>query len=165
MPASMISADTGCSAYVVGSSIAIVATGPMPGSTPISVPSSTPTNAYSALTGVSATENPSARCEKSSIARSSARPRPDRQLQLESDHEHADGESCEQDTRDQRLLRPELVACRARRDDQHDGRNRNADRIDDRAEQHDAREHDDRRPEARRRAPSAAGRRAATGKR
>ena len=27
----MISADTGCSAYVVGSSIAIVATGPMPG--------------------------------------------------------------------------------------------------------------------------------------
>ena len=42
MPASMISADTGGSAYVVGSSIASVATGPMPGSTPISVPISTP---------------------------------------------------------------------------------------------------------------------------
>ena len=41
----MISADTGCSAYVVGSSIAIVATGPMPGSTPISVPSSEPISA------------------------------------------------------------------------------------------------------------------------
>ena len=38
----MISADTGGSAYVIGSSIAIVGTGPMPGSTPISVPSSTP---------------------------------------------------------------------------------------------------------------------------
>ena len=42
MPASMMSAETGGSTKVAGSSIAMVATGPMPGSTPISVPSSTP---------------------------------------------------------------------------------------------------------------------------
>ena len=53
----MISADTGGSAYVVGSSIAIVATGPMPGSTPISVPSSVPISAYIRLIGVSATRS------------------------------------------------------------------------------------------------------------
>ena len=39
MPASMISADTGSSVKVNGSSMAMVGTGPMPGSTPISVPS------------------------------------------------------------------------------------------------------------------------------
>ena len=42
MPASMISADTGGKPKVTGSSIAIVAVGPRPGSTPISVPRKTP---------------------------------------------------------------------------------------------------------------------------
>ena len=51
----------GCSAYVVGSSIAMVATGPMPGSTPMSVPSMHPKNAYMRLTGVKATPKPVAR--------------------------------------------------------------------------------------------------------
>jgi hypothetical protein len=45
MPASMMSAVTGGSPYVVGRSMAMVATGPMPGNTPISVPTNTPTNA------------------------------------------------------------------------------------------------------------------------
>jgi hypothetical protein len=43
MPASMISAVTGSKLNVIGSSIATVAVGPMPGSTPTAVPSSTPT--------------------------------------------------------------------------------------------------------------------------
>ena len=43
MPASMMSADTGGSANVAGRSIAMVATGPRPGSTPMSVPTKTPT--------------------------------------------------------------------------------------------------------------------------
>jgi hypothetical protein len=43
MPASMMRVETGGSANVAGSSIAIVATGPSPGSTPISVPTKTPT--------------------------------------------------------------------------------------------------------------------------
>src|SRR5438093_297165 len=71
MPASMMSADTGCSAYVVGNSIAIVATGPMPGSTPINVPSSAPISAYSKLTGVSATPKPVARCPNNSTSQPS----------------------------------------------------------------------------------------------
>jgi hypothetical protein len=42
MPASMISAPAGDSEKVIGNSMAMVAVGPMPGSTPTSVPSSTP---------------------------------------------------------------------------------------------------------------------------
>ena len=42
MPASMIIAVIGERPKVTGSSIAMVATGPMPGSTPISVPRRTP---------------------------------------------------------------------------------------------------------------------------
>ncbi len=38
----MMSAVTGDSDIVMGSSMAMVAVGPMPGNTPISVPSSTP---------------------------------------------------------------------------------------------------------------------------
>jgi hypothetical protein len=45
MPASMISAATGGSVYVIGSSIAMVVDGPRPGSTPISVPSRQPMKA------------------------------------------------------------------------------------------------------------------------
>jgi hypothetical protein len=42
MPASMISAPTGGSPKVIGSNIAMVATDPIPGSTPIRVPTSAP---------------------------------------------------------------------------------------------------------------------------
>ena len=45
MPASMISDDSGSSPKVIGSSIAMVGIGPMPGSTPISVPSRQPSSA------------------------------------------------------------------------------------------------------------------------
>jgi hypothetical protein len=42
MPASMISAASGCSVNEIGSSMATVVTGPIPGSTPMTVPSRTP---------------------------------------------------------------------------------------------------------------------------
>jgi hypothetical protein len=42
MPASMISAATGGTLKVNGNSIEMVANGPMPGSTPINVPTVTP---------------------------------------------------------------------------------------------------------------------------
>jgi hypothetical protein len=42
MPANMISADTGGKPNVIGSSMAMVAVGPRPGNTPISVPRNTP---------------------------------------------------------------------------------------------------------------------------
>src|SRR5690242_577836 len=117
MPASMISADTGCNAYVVGSSIAIVATGPMPGSTPISVPSSAPISACSRLIGVSATPKPVARWVNSSMPALSILAGPDRQLQLQPDDEHTDGERRKQYADDERFTRPELAAGRARGDD------------------------------------------------
>src|SRR5262245_21168540 len=131
MPASMISADTGCSAYVVGSSMAMVATGPMPGSTPISVPRSAPISAYRRLTGVSATEKPSARWPSRSMERSLSADerRPDGQLQLQPDDEHPHGQRSEKHAGDGRLHRPELVAGGAREHDQDDRRYRDADRL------------------------------------
>ncbi len=47
MPANMISAPVGSSFTVNGSSIATVSAGPTPGSTPIAVPSVTPTKPHS----------------------------------------------------------------------------------------------------------------------
>jgi hypothetical protein len=64
----MISAATGLRLNVIGSSIAMVATGPMPGSTPIRVPSSTPISAYSKWMGVNATPKPRIRLLRMSIA-------------------------------------------------------------------------------------------------
>src|SRR5687768_4446159 len=92
MPASMIRADTGGSAYVAGSSIAMVATGPTPGSTPIRVPSTQPTKAYSRLMGVKATPKPRVRLlirSMVSATRSTAddEGRPHRELQVQQLHE------------------------------------------------------------------------------
>src|ERR1044071_7442549 len=66
MPASMISAAVGGRWKVIGSNMAMVATGPMPGSTPISVPTMQPKNAYSRFWKVSAVFRPIARlCSRS----------------------------------------------------------------------------------------------------
>src|SRR5882724_4321295 len=62
MPASMISAPTGGRPNVIGSSIATVAMGPMPGSTPTRAP----IRHSRRLIGVKATPKPRARLEKSS---------------------------------------------------------------------------------------------------
>src|SRR5688500_7003058 len=61
MPASMMSAATGGTLKVSGSSIAIVASGPMPGSTPIRVPSSTPMKQNHRFCSISATVKPKMR--------------------------------------------------------------------------------------------------------
>src|SRR3981081_4299818 len=66
MPASMISAPTGGSPNVIGSSIATVAMGPMPGSTATSVPTRAPIRHSNRLIGVKATPKPRARLEKRS---------------------------------------------------------------------------------------------------
>src|SRR5918996_601645 len=68
MPASMISADTGETLNVIGSSMAIVASGPMPGSTPISVPRKTPMKQNHRFCSVSATWKPRMRLLKSSMS-------------------------------------------------------------------------------------------------
>ena len=69
MPASMISAASGCSVNEIGSSMATVVTGPIPGSTPITVPSRTPMKQYAVFCSVKATANPSPKFEMTSIAR------------------------------------------------------------------------------------------------
>ena len=68
MPASMMSADTGGTLNVIGSNIAIVASGPMPGSTPISVPRKQPMKQNHRFCSVNATLKPSIRLLKSSIS-------------------------------------------------------------------------------------------------
>src|SRR3712207_1781578 len=92
MPANMISALAGSSRKVIGSSIATVSAGPMPGSTPTAVPMVTPTSAHSRFPGVSAAANPSSSEPIWSI---SEPPGPDRQRQpdqLVEDQEHQGGE-------------------------------------------------------------------------
>src|SRR5882672_7421550 len=58
MPASMMMAPAGFMLKVSGKSIAMVAGGPRPGSTPTTVPRNTPTKHHSRLEGASATEKP-----------------------------------------------------------------------------------------------------------
>jgi hypothetical protein len=62
----MISAATGGSVKVIGSSMAMVATGPSPGSTPTSVPSNAPIRQKNRFCGVAATPKPNMRfCARS----------------------------------------------------------------------------------------------------
>src|SRR5689334_14200088 len=94
MPASMIRAPTGLRLNVIGSSMAIVATEPTPGSTPISVPSRQPISAKNRCFSVSATPKPRIRLWKTSIAASLVdravfdEVRADRERQREAFHEH-----------------------------------------------------------------------------
>src|SRR5918994_2109537 len=68
MPASMISEETGSPIWkVIGNSMAMVAVAPIPGSTPISVPRSTPMRQKPRFASVVAVEKPSARLSRSSI--------------------------------------------------------------------------------------------------
>src|SRR5512145_2494282 len=64
----MIRAATGGTLKVIGSSIAIVASGPIPGSTPISVPRNTPMKQNHRFCSESATLKPKMRLLKSSIS-------------------------------------------------------------------------------------------------
>jgi hypothetical protein len=68
MPASRIIAEIGSSVNEIGSNIATVVTGPMPGSTPTSVPRNTPVKQYRMFCSVSATPKPVARLPKISTA-------------------------------------------------------------------------------------------------
>src|SRR5512138_2808088 len=74
MPANMMSEPAGSSLKVTGNSSATVSAGPMPGSTPTAVPSSTPINAYSRFIGCSATTRPWPRAEIGSMGSASEQP-------------------------------------------------------------------------------------------
>src|SRR5690349_6112863 len=121
MPASMINAPTGLRLKVIGSSMAMVATGPMPGSTPISVPSRQLISAKSRLIGVAATPKPITRLWKIcsiGAARSAEVLGPDRERQRQALHEHEHREHDEDDEENGHFLPLELVA--AGRADEHE---------------------------------------------
>ena len=63
----MIRAAIGGNAYVAGKSIAIVATGPSPGNTPIKVPNTQPIKQYIKFCNVNAVSKPSDRLANNSI--------------------------------------------------------------------------------------------------
>src|SRR3954465_15178687 len=81
MPANMMKAPVGSSKLnVIGSSSAIVSAGPIPGSTPTNVPSSTPMAANARFSGERTVPNPSIRSEMTaSVATSEDRCYPGRQ--------------------------------------------------------------------------------------
>src|SRR5829696_1302099 len=81
MPANMMNAPVGSSKLnVSGSSNAIVSAGPMPGSTPTNVPSSTPMAAKARFSGVRTVPKPSIRSEMTaSVVTSEDRRQPGRQ--------------------------------------------------------------------------------------
>src|SRR5512136_1713041 len=64
MPASMMSEASGVRPKVIGNSMAIVATGPMPGSTPMSVPTRQPMSAKPILLNEAAAPKPIAKLWK-----------------------------------------------------------------------------------------------------
>src|ERR1044072_5780891 len=100
MPASMISEDNGSSPKVIGSSIAMVGIGPMPGSTPISVPRKQPISAKPMFCQDAAALKPVARLAN----RSTSVAPPDRQRLTERVGEHDHGEHRETGGEDQGFL-------------------------------------------------------------
>src|SRR5713101_4408355 len=101
MPASIIKAGTGASPKVNGSSMATVATGPIPGSTPTKVPRKQPMKQYTMFCQLSATPRPNARLDSVSILAS--RIWPERQRQAKEPDEDRDREQ-DHDRRERDIL-------------------------------------------------------------
>src|SRR5262245_15395000 len=138
MPDSMISADTGGSPKVTGSSIAIVAIGPMPGSTPTAVPRKTPIRQYSRFDRLIAVWKPSARFASTSIRLLlTAEPAAEewhRNTEPFDEHQHAEHHDADQ-RGDRGGIGPGMLAGHGADDDQDGERNDNADAIEQQAEQ------------------------------
>src|SRR3954464_12713204 len=119
MPASIISAPVGSTLKVSGSSIAMVAIGPTPGSTPISVPTRQPRKHSARLVGDRAVPKPSARLPtRSNIARSIAdEPWCQRDRQAEREPEQPDAERRHRDAEHDGLQPAHLVAGERADDD------------------------------------------------
>src|SRR5262245_59467125 len=105
MPASMISDDSGSRPKVIGSSMAMAGIGPMPGSTPISVPSRQPISAKPTFCQDAAAPKPVARLTNTST---SGAP-PDRQRLSQRVGEHADRKGSEAGRQHGRLLQIHVV--------------------------------------------------------
>ena len=118
----MMSAPSAGSAYVSGSSIAMVGTGPSPGRTPIAVPSTTPMVQKIRLSRLSAAWKPSIRFEnRSTGSASQVEIGPERQLQTDAGNEGEVRRDRQADAEGHRRAEPEALFG-ARRDE--DGRDR-----------------------------------------
>src|SRR6266404_5127347 len=118
MPASMMSAPTGLRLNVIGSSIATVATGPMPGSTPIRVPTRQPMSAKPRLIGVPATLKP----RMMLLNRSTSPLRPDRDRQRKTPDEDRHAYGGQHDRRHSDLDDPHVAARERADNDERGGR-------------------------------------------
>src|SRR5215475_9159261 len=116
----MMSAPVGSTLKVSGNSMAMVAIGPMPGSTPIKVPTRHPMKASTRLTGDNAVAKPSPRLPiKSNIDESSIADQPRRERDRESRRklEQADANSGHQHAHHNRFHPANLVAGKGGNDD------------------------------------------------
>src|ERR1700730_12733265 len=111
----MISAPTGGIQKVRGRIIAIVVSGPMPGSTPIAVPITQPKKHRPMFCQVSATPKPITMLERTSGM--SERRRPQRNLDSHREHEDADVGDDENEAQERQRQRADAAAGEAR---QHD---------------------------------------------
>src|SRR5450631_340809 len=117
MPANMMRDAVGGRWKVIGSSMAMVATGPMPGSTPISVPTMRPTSAYNRFWNERATPIPRARLLRRSILPD---PFDNRDVHAEADLEDDDAHDRQHDDVGDDLPQHELVAAEGGEQDQGD---------------------------------------------
>src|SRR5215510_511113 len=135
MPASMISDDSGSSPKVIGSSMAMVGIGPMPGSTPISVPSRQPIRAKPRFLSDSAAPKPVARLWNRS--KSILPAPPGRQRLPKHVDEHHDRKQREADAEHDRLPQIDPGPGIGGEDREQDGGEREADRVDQPSEDQD----------------------------
>src|SRR4030081_7455 len=132
MPASMISAPTGGSPKVIGSSIATVAMVPIPGSTPTRVPTSAPIRQSRRLIGESATPKPRARLEKRSTIAPSLNQETREELQRQPQRigEKQTAADGQENADDDGFLPPRFRGAERRNDEARKCRNHQAERPD-----------------------------------
>src|SRR5262245_10160393 len=116
----------------------------MPGRTPMSVPMSVPTNAYSRLVSVSAVAKPRPRLESNSMIRLGSvlhEHRVDRNRQFQAPDEHQEHEDDEADGQRDGFLPLEVVTAEGRDADQRDQRDDQASGPQQDTEQHYGAQH------------------------
>src|SRR5919108_1779704 len=117
MPASMISAPTGSMPKVIGNSIAIVAIGPTPGSTPISVPMRQPRKHSARFLNERATARPSPKLAKSSPMSVAQVPWRERDRQTQQELEQHRAERCEDNRKQHDFPQANTLVCAGRDED------------------------------------------------
>src|SRR5688572_18887078 len=134
MPDSMMSAATGFSLNVSGSSIAMAASGPMPGSTPIIVPMKTPMKQYVRFSSESATLKPRYRLGKSSARKSMSAPGVKLVRQLEAVNEKPHRAGDQHDDKNDQLEDAGIASGERARDDEREKRQDETGGFDEEAE-------------------------------